>query len=51
MRAAHSRLARSVAMEPSTHSARLARVMATFIRRMSFTKPAGMRGGKAAVAG
>lgn len=40
MSASHSRLARSVAMLPSTHSALLARVIATFIRRMSVTKPA-----------
>ena len=32
MSAAHSWLARSEAMEPSTHSARFARVMATFMR-------------------
>lgn len=46
MSAAHSGLARSVARLPSTHSARFARVMATFRRRTSFTKPA--RGGGAA---
>jgi hypothetical protein len=40
MSAAHSGLARSVAVAPNTHSARFARVMATFMRRMSFTKPA-----------
>ena len=40
IRAAHSALpARSVARLPSTHSARLARVMATFRRRTSLTKP------------
>jgi hypothetical protein len=43
MSAAHSGLLRSVARLPSTHNERLARVMATFMRRMSFTNPAGSK--------